>query len=211
MKEIDVALTDYAIALLCFYFITQLIRLKTAEKPLKLDFIGLYFSIALAALLGGTTHGFLDPGSPMYETFWTGTLLSIGVSAFYLWSISFYMVFTDSNRFRLRAPLWAGLIFYAYLISNVTQGFRIAIIAYLPAVLFLIFALLFKHLKSKDQSYLKGLIGLVITLVAAYIQQSEIHIHPDYFNHNALYHVVQAVGLYYVYKFSLNILKKKEG
>ena len=36
---------------------------------------------------------------------------------------------------------------------------------------------------------------MVVTLVAAAIQQLEIGIHPTYFNHNALYHLLQAVGL----------------
>ena len=45
-----------------------------------------------------------------------------------------------------------------------------------------------------------ALIGLILTFVAAGIQQLEIGVHTRYFGHNALYHVVQAVGLYLIFR-----------
>ena len=37
--------------------------------------------------------------------------------------------------------------------------------------------------------------GLSLTLVAAVLQQLQVALHPDYFNHNAVFHVVQAVAM----------------
>ncbi len=39
------------------------------------------------------------------------------------------------------------------------------------------------------------MMGLLLTFVAAYVQQAKIGLNPQYFNHNALYHLIQAVAL----------------
>ena len=44
-----------------------------------------------------------------------------------------------------------------------------------------------------------GLLGLVLTLAAAGIQQARWSLHPVYLSYNALYHVVQAVALFCIY------------
>jgi Family of unknown function (DUF6962) len=41
--------------------------------------------------------------------------------------------------------------------------------------------------------------GVALTLVAALLQQREVSIHPRYFNHSALYHVLQAVALFLIF------------
>jgi hypothetical protein len=40
---------------------------------------------------------------------------------------------------------------------------------------------------------------MVLTLVAAVVQQRRIALHPAYFNHNALYHAIQAIALGMIY------------
>jgi hypothetical protein len=46
---------------------------------------------------------------------------------------------------------------------------------------------------------LYGVTGLALTFVAAAVQQLRIAIHPVYFNHNALYHVIQAGALLLIF------------
>ena len=41
--------------------------------------------------------------------------------------------------------------------------------------------------------------SIILTFIAAFIQQSELAIHPIYFNHNALYHILQAVALIMIF------------
>jgi hypothetical protein len=41
--------------------------------------------------------------------------------------------------------------------------------------------------------------GLLLSVAAAVLQQAQVVIHPDYFDHNALYHVVQAIALLVLY------------
>ena len=76
-----------------------------------------------------------------------------------------------------------------------TQEFWVAIADYLPAVLFLLAAFGILSRRGRGRGAALGGWGLGLTLVAAAIQQLEIPIHRLYFNHNALYHAVQALAL----------------
>ena len=40
------------------------------------------------------------------------------------------------------------------------------------------------------------IIGVVLTFVAAGVQVGEIALHPQWFNHNALYHLIQVIALF---------------
>jgi len=44
-----------------------------------------------------------------------------------------------------------------------------------------------------------GMAGLLLTFIASGAQQAGIDLHPRYFNHNALYHLLQAVAMWLVY------------
>ena len=76
----------------------------------------------------------------------------------------------------------------------VRNSFRVAIVHYLPAAVFLLVALLWRYLRNNGRHVLTGMGGLLLTFVAAGIQQAELALHPDYFNHNALYHLIQVVA-----------------
>jgi hypothetical protein len=43
----------------------------------------------------------------------------------------------------------------------------------------------------------------VLTLVAAAVQQARIALHPTYFNHNALYHLLQAIALFLIFRAAI--------
>jgi hypothetical protein len=42
--------------------------------------------------------------------------------------------------------------------------------------------------------------GLALSVVAAVLQQQRVAVHPVYFDHNALYHLVQAIALVVLYR-----------
>jgi hypothetical protein len=41
--------------------------------------------------------------------------------------------------------------------------------------------------------------GLIMSAGAAVLQQAKVSLHPDYFDHNAVYHVVQGIALVVLY------------
>jgi hypothetical protein len=64
----------------------------------------------------------------------------------------------------------------------------------------LLFAFAVVYGRDPRPSMFAGVIGMALTVVAAYVQQRGSAVHPVHFNHNALYHVIQAVGLLLIYR-----------
>ncbi len=75
-----------------------------------------------------------------------------------------------------------------------------AIIEYLPAALFLLAVFGWKAARSGIRGAWAGMAGLVLSFLAAAVQQLRIAPDPARFDHNALYHVLQAVALILIYR-----------
>ena len=191
MTEPDVAITDCLLAAECALLACLTIRKLQARAPAGLWFAALYASIALASLLGGIVHGFFTGTRGLL---WKGTLLCIGAAALSACFAGSHLALPESAGRLLRRAAVALVAIYAVTIVYIRSDFRVAILGYLPSVLFLMAALAAAWLRTKDSRMLWGLAGLAITLAAAPLQQAEIGLHPRYFSHNALYHVVQGLG-----------------
>ena len=81
----------------------------------------------------------------------------------------------------------------------VSRWFLVAIVHYVPATLFLIIVFARDYQRHGELSALVVVVGLGLTLIAAGVQQAKIGLHPIYFNHNALYHGIQALALFMLY------------
>ena len=55
-----------------------------------------------------------------------------------------------------------------------------------------------------------GAWGLGLTFVAAAVQQGRVGLHPRYFNHNALYHLIQGAGLFLVFRGARLATRRRE-
>jgi hypothetical protein len=66
--------------------------------------------------------------------------------------------------------------------------------------LFLIVAFFARYQSNAVTPLAQGLAGLLLTLVAAGVQQARLAVHPTYFNHNALYHLLQAIALFLIFR-----------
>ena len=87
MKEIDVALTDYGLTVICLVFAWILVRSISHDRVLSIWFTILFASVGIAAAMGGTIHGFLHEDNLSHSIFWKGSLICIGVSALSAWMI----------------------------------------------------------------------------------------------------------------------------
>jgi hypothetical protein len=199
MTEPDVALTDYAVAIECAIFSLLLARAGPCDRGAtgtRRLFTLLFASTGIAAAAGGTVHGFfLDDAAPAGAALWRVSLLALGLTSFAAASIGGRLIFGDAAS---GAILWIaglGLAGYAVVVLAVSQRFWIAIAGYAPSVLFLGAAFLVRHRRRPDRSHLAGLAGVALTIAAAVVQQLGIGIDPAWFNHNALYHLIQMVAL----------------
>src|SRR5947209_2658275 len=192
MNHPDVALTDYALFIECGSFVYFLAR-KCHRKIWAIIF---FASAAVASLAAGTYHGFLeDPAVAQDTVFWPLAMFAIGIS-----SLAGIKVAADISLEPKGARVISGvawIAFFAYCLAVEFRGadFRIAIAGYAPSLFFLAWAFVHAYRKSHKGFYLTGLMGIGTVIIASVVQQARIGIHPRYFNHNAVYHVLQGAGL----------------
>jgi hypothetical protein len=198
MTEPAVTLTDYGLFLECVLFAFLLFRFST--HSLKRWFILFFMSLGLAALFGGTVHGFfLDESTAGYKILWPGSLISLGLAALAGWGMAARMLF--SSQIAQGISLGAAFLFFIYtgVVLFVTQKFFVAVVHYLPPALFFFIAWIMRYRQSRSRAFLIGAIGMGLTFVAAAIQIAEVALHPGYFDHNAFYHCIQAIALFMIY------------
>jgi hypothetical protein len=196
MTEPAVTLTDYALAIECAVFVIALARLDARDRQLCFWFVVFFASAGAASVLGGTVHGFfLAATSSGRRILWPATMFAILVTSLAAWNIGAVLHVDERKAILIRRLAIAQLVIFSLVVFFVTSKFYIGIIAYLPSTLFLLFALLTTYRRRPDRGIRWGVAGLALTLAAAAAQQLHVSLHPVYFNHNALYHVIQGAAL----------------
>jgi hypothetical protein len=196
-----VSLTDFALAIECAAFALVLIRRPASDPVLRRWFVAFFASVAAASLLGGTMHGFFEYStSPVRTILWTCTLLSILVTSFAAWSIAAILELDTRAGKVARRFGQAQLLVLSLVVLFVTRGFLVAIIAYLPATLFLLASLSLAYRRRRDSALAWGVAGLTLILAGSAVQQAGITVHPVYLDHNTLYHVIQGIALWMIYR-----------
>jgi uncharacterized protein DUF6962 len=212
MTEPDVTLTDYALCAECAAFAWLIARRPASLTELRRWTVLFFVCTALAALFGGTVHGFYAGESGgTGRVLWKISMLAIGATALAGWAIGAHLLFGDrSSHFivTIAAPLTA---LYAAVIVFVTDEFWVAVAGYLPAAAFLLAGFVRAAARGRTSWARLGAWGLVLSFGAAAIQQLRIALHPVYFNHNALYHLVQAVALALLFMASRGLLAPRPG
>jgi len=200
MTEPAITLTDYALAIECAVFVFALVRLDARDQTLRFWFIVFFASISAASVFSGSVHGFFLPASSRGRSIlWPATLLSILVTSLAAWTIGAILLLDERGAALVRRLAIAQLMLFSLVVLFVTSKFYVAIIAYLPSTLFLLFALLTTYRRRPDAALRWGVVGLALTLGAAAVQQLHIGIHAVYFNHNALYHVIEGAALLMIF------------
>lgn len=200
MTEVDVALTDYAVAIECAVFTCRLARTRYAASEVRWWFVLFFASVALATAAGGTVHGFFaEGGSPGHRVLWPTTLILIGIAAWSATRIGTMMEFAGTPERMINRAAMAGFVAYVVVVLWISSAFLVAIIGYFPALVVLGAAAMMAYRRDKQSAFLAGFLGIGIMVMAAVVQQMQIDISAKYFNHNALYHVLQGIGLYMVF------------
>ena len=204
INEPDVALTDYALAIECIVLAILLFRMKNKNPGLKHISVLFFASLALGSLLGGTVHGFFpDKLSSDRMIMWKLTLVAIGITTFFLWAIATFLI---SRKYRKLIIYFAslGFVFYVWYVFFENSDFKVAIVNYFIASIFLLTLFLLIYLKQKAKPLILGIVGILLTFIGGWVQQSKFSV-SNYFNHNALYHLIQAVALILIF-FTLRFL-----
>ncbi len=200
MTQVDVTLTDYALALECAIFTFLLAPLRKSA-PLVISWFMVFFSsIALAALAGGMVHGFFaDTSSLGYRILWPLTMVLVGVTALSGVHIGTALQFTASTARHINRAAAGVFVVYCIVVLWISSDFLVAILDYLPAVVFVGVVFLLGYCRQERPSLLLGFFGICIMLLASGAQQAQIGISPRYFNYNSVYHSLQAIALFLIF------------
>ncbi|RTZ60215.1 MAG: hypothetical protein DSZ33_03150 [Gammaproteobacteria bacterium] len=188
-----VSLSDFFIAAECAVF-AFLLYSGMARKGLGGWAIAFFASASLSALLGGVTHGFFaDESTAAHRALWTATMLAIGLGGLTAYVLSIKLLRLCGSWVWLAVLAW---LVYVWDIFFISDDFRAAVAFYLPAVILLAVAFLVRYMRSREGAALLGAAAAMLGLLGAYVQQSGWNLHPLYFNHNTVYHLIQAVSFY---------------
>jgi hypothetical protein len=198
MNEPDVTITDFLLAAEALAFAVLVARTATAT-PVQRWFVIFFGATAVASLAGAMVHGFFADSKAL----WRIVLIALGVVSASAWAIGARLLFTDRVAGFVTAAALVELAVYSLLVVLVTDAFSIAIANYLPSTLFLIVAFFASYRAGAGTPVAIGLSGLLLTLAAAAVQQARLALHPAYFNHNALYHLLQAIALFLIFRAAM--------
>ena len=199
MTEPDVTLTDYLLAVECAVFSALLLRAPRASA-FRAPFALFFAASAAAALAGGTVHGFfLHHTSRVAVFLWRAALLALGVAAYCGWTIGGRLLFSPAGAARVQLAAALALLAYGILIVTTIDRFWVAIANYAPAVLLLFLGFAAAYRRERRRPLAVGMAGLSLTIAAALVQRFEVALHPVFFNHNALYHLIQAAAFLLVF------------
>jgi hypothetical protein len=154
-------------------------------------------STGIAAFSGGTAHGFGEQA----------ILLKIAMYAIGVASFSFALAVVQA-RLRWQWRRWfvgalaLQLVFYvAWMVWH--NDFKYVIAQYAPALL-LVLLLETRHAWIWNSSGARAVVvGVLLSFVAAAVQQSGWDLLP-HFNHNDLYHCIQMIAMFYLYRGGLS-------
>lgn len=194
--DADVVLSDYALCVLSL-FLSQ----KLFSRNQKIEGLFFFFS-ALASFVGGTYHGFFPDktGTPLGKTLWLFTLLSVALSANCIW---FFLMKRTLPQVEKRVKEGVYLATSLFILHALLRDHRFmwAIVYYAVPILSLGVFLIRENLRSPSPQAKTGLAAIGTLLGASVLQQLKVGIHPKYFDHNALYHLISFGSLILLYLF----------
>ncbi|MCK5330151.1 MAG: hypothetical protein KAK01_01995 [Candidatus Marinimicrobia bacterium] len=161
-----------------------------------------FWMLTLGALLAAISHGIgphLSPG--LKDAIWKLTTISIGFASFFLLMSSFHHVFPYDSVRLLR---WIPVILLAgYLVIIWRDPRFINVIRfYAPTMIFVLLVMIYSYFANNGSGSGWLIAGILVSFAAAGVQMSGFTLHK-HFNHNDIYHVIQMVGMYLLYRGSL--------
>ena len=200
LSEPMTMITDYLLGGWTFYLAFKLIRKGMRASQRSIILWGLSFvATGIAALIGGTSHGFaLYFGTMTKAVIWTATLISIGFASLFLLSSAIITTFKKPLRdWLIAATALKFILFAVWIVSH--SEFKYVIYDYVPAMIGVLTVQVYGKYSRGDKSAVWIISGILISFGAAAVQQSGFTLH-EHFNHNDLYHVIQMGAIYMLYK-----------
>lgn len=157
--------------------------------------------LASAAFWGALFHAFFPDDTTTTAGFlaWVPVSLSIMVVASVLLALGLrLLVPLMSDRVR-RLLTGAYAAAFTAVVLFVDQSYGTIVRFYAPTLILFLVASLWHASRGGGWPWWLLAVGVVISILAAVLQQMRISLHPTYFDHNAVYHVLQGIALVLLY------------
>jgi hypothetical protein len=164
--------------------------------------------LASAAFWGAIFHAFFPErtATPLGFIAWLPVAFSILVVAAALLDMALAVIVfrlrpgaSPGNTRTRRAMVLAYCILFVAVVLLVDESFSTIVRLYGPALTLGLVAAAFQAIRRRSGAWALVALGLALSAAAALMQQSHVALHPVYFDHNALYHVVQGGALVLLY------------
>lgn len=206
--ERAVAWTDFALGIEAGVFAVLIARHQEAgHTTIKGPVVTFFAATAAASLAGAALHGLTrDQEDPRRRALWRFALGSIGLASVSSWFLGARLALAgEASRSVPRVATIAHVPYFAVVLSG-DRPFGTAIASYVPGALFLGGSLASRLRDRRDRrSAATALVALLITFAAAGVQVRRIGLSRR-FDHNALYHALQAIGIAVFYRAATDML-----
>jgi MFS family permease len=192
--------TDYVLALLCAVLAT---RLREKARQTKSRAMALwrwaFVATSVGALAGGSTHGFaLLLKSWQWSALWKCSTLMIGCGSFcLLMAVSYARLGGQWGRGVRIVALLKLAVYVFWMLGH--DDFRFVIFDYGSSMIIILGIETWKLWRERRLNGVWIPAGIVLSFVSSAIQQSGYSLHR-HFNQNDLFHVIQMVALYFLYR-----------
>jgi hypothetical protein len=196
-------ITDYAMGALAVWLAARLFRAGVAGAPLSVTLWGgLFLATAVASFVGGSYHGFIQFLQPATgNTLWKITLYATGFGSACLLGAAALAGTAGTLQRVLLVLVLVKLAVYCWWMAA-HDDFLFVIYDYGSALLLTMVVAWVSKTGGMTAALPWLNAGAAVAVVAALIQALRIAPHPR-FNHNDLFHVVQMVALYLLYRGGL--------
>lgn len=188
-------LTDYLLAVFGGYLAWRLHHRTCTGNLAARWWIRALFAMSLSAFVGGSYHGFAPNFAPEVAVVWWRTVLILVCGIGFCMGVSLIRELVPSDRQRG----WNAVVLTKFTLSLVAviayPKFLVALLDYGLAMIAWAVAALF--CRRKWRGWMLAAVGL--SAIAGWVQQSRLGI-SAHFNHNDVYHLIQALALIGFYR-----------
>jgi hypothetical protein len=159
-------------------------------------------ALASAALWGAVFHAFFPLGTSTRRGFvaWMPVALSIAATGMALLALALRVAAPGLPASARRTVTVAYGAAFAATVLLVDLSYRMIVCFYAPVVVLFLVVAGRQALQTRSAGWTLIATSFAISLLAAALQQARVSLHPEHFDHNAVYHVLQGVALVLLYR-----------
>jgi hypothetical protein len=196
----DVVLTDVGLALLGGFLAWRLLRHQPGESSTRPG-VTIMTALASAALFGAIFHAFFPAGTATRAGFiaWIPVSLSILVVAATLLALTLRVLLPWLSTGVRSTLVGVYAATFGVVVLCVDESYSTIVRFYAPTLIVFLIVAAGQGMRPGAHGWRILAIALLVSIAAAVLQQRRVAIHPVYLDHNALYHVLQGIGLVLLY------------